>query len=191
MSVGDGRDVTTLLAAIRRGETGANDRLIALMYDELRAMAGRRMRHERPDHTLAPTALVHEVFLRLTQGQVPQKAPDRAYLFAAAARAMRQILAEHGRKRRGRPHRVEIPPELARIEFDDRIVSALDLAEALDELSQVYPTDSDIVTLHFFGGLSMQEVAEQLGMSVRTAERAWSHVKNWLRQCLVRRIEDG
>ena len=185
MSSDTARDVTTLLAAIQRGEAGARDQLVALMYGELREMAARQMRRERPDHTLIPTALVHEVFIRFAEGQLLQKAPDRAYLYAAAARAMRQILAEHGRKRRRRPPGAEVDPEVVQIEFDDRLIDAFDLAEALEALAQTRPQDSDVVTLRFFGGLSLPEVADQLGLSLRTTERTWSYVRNWLQQCLA------
>jgi RNA polymerase sigma factor (TIGR02999 family) len=183
MSIGAEQDITVLLSSIRNGDERARDELVTRIYRELRGIASRQMQRERAGHTLTPTALVHEAFIRLAGADVLQNAPNQAYLFAAAARSMRQILAEHGRKRRIRPS-TDLSNCAHSVEFEGRLVDVVDLSDALEELAQQHPLDSDVVTLHIFGGLTMREVADQLDIPLRTAERTWHHVKLWLSACL-------
>lgn len=179
-----GADVTQLLTSVRRGEEGALDALLPLVYDELRGLAGRHLQSERRDHTLQATALAHEAYLRLVV-QRNQRWQDRAHFFAVASLAIRRILVDHARSkgalRRG--------GDRARQEFHDDITSSapstpdLDLV-ALDEALTALTVDDARkargVELRFFGGLTAEEIAEVQGISVATVERDWSFARAWL-----------
>lgn len=177
-------DVTLLLTAWRDGDPEALDRLIPLVYDELRRLAGRFLDGERHDHTLQPTALVHEAFLRLAGGSVPRW-QDRVHFFAVAAQVMRRLLVDHARARRSakRGGSVRRLPLEAALEIggpaaaDPELLLLLD--EALVELAAHDPRKARIIELRFFGGLTLEETAEVTGVATSTVilearlARAW------------------
>lgn len=181
-------DVTRLLGEAARGSTTAAERLFPLVYRELRRIAAMQMRSERSDHTLEPTALVHEVFLRLAGAEGVQP-KNRSHFFAIAAQAMRRILVDHARRRkaqkRGQGERpsvlVDVPDATA--DPDGYVVA---LHEALQELAELDPRQARIVELRFFGGMTIEEAAESLGLGHATVERDWKLAKAWLH----RRIQD-
>jgi RNA polymerase sigma factor (TIGR02999 family) len=180
------QEVTELLQAWQRGEAGALDRLLPLVYDELRRVARARLRAERPGHTLQATALVHEVYVRLF-GVASATPRDRAHLFAMAARAMRQILVDHARRKdarkRGGTHTI-IPLDESLPAPQTAVVDILALDRALTELSALDPRLARVVELKFFAGLNIQETAEALQVSTATVERDWTISKAWLHQRL-------
>jgi RNA polymerase sigma factor (TIGR02999 family) len=176
-------DVTLLLARARTGDERARSDLISQVYDELRRVAARLMRREHPGHTLPPTALVHEAMIRLLGGATLVTAPDRSYLFAAAARAMREILIEHARRRdaarRGGGWR-RVPLDLVVDYFEEQGLDLIAVHEALDRLAGLHQRQSQVVTLRYFGGLTVPEIAASLGVSVGTVERDWRIARAWL-----------
>lgn len=175
--------VTALLRAWRSGDAGAGDDLLPLVYGELRRRAVRCLERERPDHTLQPTALVHEAYLRLVD-QAQAGWQDRAHFFAIAARLMRQILVDHARRRfsakrggRQQPLAIELAGDLAAAaEAPDLI--ALD--DALTALAAFDPEGARLIELRYFGGLSLDETAEALAVSRPTVVRRWRAVRAWL-----------
>jgi RNA polymerase sigma factor (TIGR02999 family) len=176
--VGRMSDVTRLLEAAGRGDGRAAADLLPLVYDELRKLAAARMAQERADHTLNPTALVHEAYLRLVGDQ---QFDHCGHFFAAAAEAMRRILVEAARckgrdKRGGGRRRVELTDYPAAAPADDLL--ALD--EALDRLAARDPARAELVKLRYFAGLTVPEAAAALGVSVTTAERSWAFARAWL-----------
>jgi RNA polymerase sigma-70 factor, ECF subfamily len=175
-------DVTQLLADLQDGRPDSASQLIPLVYDELHRLAHRHMRDERPDHTLQATALVHEAYVRLVNQ--PQRTwQNRAHFIAVAAQVMRRILVDYARARRtskrgGAPQRVPLEePLLFTEEQSDDLVS---LDEALARLAQFDERQSRIVELRFFGGLTVDETAEVLGISSKTVKRDWSVARAWL-----------
>ena len=177
-------DLSGLLGEARAGHPDARDRLVRAIYDELRRMAGGLMHRERPDHTLQPSALVHEALLRLLDRAALADVPDRRYLFAAAVQAMRRVLVDHARRRRARKrggHRVRVPLDRALAGFEERGLDVIALHEALERLAQEHPRPAQVVDLRFFGGLSVPEVAAALGVSDTTAEGDWRFARAWLR----------
>lgn len=182
-------EVTTLLYEIREGQEAARSRLVTLVYDQLRQMAAKFMRRERPDHTLTPTALVHEAYLKLLDEDVLNNAQNRNYFFAAAAQAMLQILVDHARKRQsikrgGGSQRVPLDEVLDA--FEQPGIDVIALHDALSELAQLNVRQSEIVKLRFFGGLTVSQVAEQLEVSVSLVESDWRKASAFLRQRLGR-----
>ena len=176
------RDVTALLVEWSRGNPSALNQLLPLVYAELRRVAARQLRNERADHTLQPTALVHEVFIRL----VDQRKVDwqnRAHFFGVAANVMRRILVDHAR-RRGASKRGEGVPSVSIDEARDIAASegmpVLALDQALDRLEKVDAELAKIVELRAFGGLTIEEAAHVLGVSPSTAKRDWRTAKAWL-----------
>jgi RNA polymerase sigma factor (TIGR02999 family) len=175
-------DVTALLVAWNKGDAAANSRLMSLVYDDLRRVAGRRLRAERVDHSLAPTALVHETYMRLVDlRRVAWQ--NRAQFFAIAARLMRQILVDHARahtadKRGGHVFKLPLADNAAAT--GPRDVALLDLDAALERLQELDSRLSELVTVRFFGGLSVEEAAEALGVSAATVKRDWSRARAWL-----------
>ncbi len=174
-------NVTQLLLEWRSGNQQALDRLMPLVYDELRRLAGHYMRSERPEHTLQATALVNEAYLRLVDLKVSWQ--DRAHFFAVAARLMRRLLVDHARAH----HRAKRESGGPKLSLDDAVeVSAepaanvLMLDEALTRLAEFDPRKSEVIELHFFGGLSNEEVAEALGVSRATVQRELRLAKAWL-----------
>lgn len=174
-------EITRLLNELRSGNREAEAHLMPLVYDELRRRAAYYMRGERTDHTLQPTALVHEVYLRLVeQREVPQ---NRAHFLAVAAHLMRRILVDHARARKAEKR----PTPKQRISLDQALVFSegksdelIALDEALGRLAQWDARQSHIVELRFFGGLSVEETAEVTGLSPRQVKRDWSVAKAWL-----------
>jgi len=175
-------DVTQVLQAIGRGEGRAADELLPLVYDELRRLAAARMAQEAAGQTLQPTALVHEAWLRMVKDG-ERTWQNRAHFFGAAAEAMRRILIESARrksrlKRGGDQARLDIDHlELAATTPDDKVLL---IDDALERLQAEDPEKARIVVLKFFGGLTNQEVAENLGVAERTVERQWAFAKAWL-----------
>jgi RNA polymerase sigma factor (TIGR02999 family) len=180
-------DLTALLRQVQGGEEAALDRLVAAIYDELRRVAGGMVRRERPGHTLQPSSLVHEALLRLLDGEALATAPNRRYLYAAAATAMRRVLVDHARRRKARVHggqwaRVPLDEALAAVEGPG--LDVLALHEALDRLAAAHPRPARVVTLRYFGGLSVPEAAEALGVSDTTVESDWRFARAWLSRAL-------
>jgi RNA polymerase sigma factor (TIGR02999 family) len=175
-------EVTRLLVDWGRGDGAAHDRLLPLVYDELRRIAGAYMRRERPDHTLQPTALVHEAYLRL----VDQRRMDwnsRAQFVGLAAVMMRRILVNHARDRAAAKRGADaprVPLTVAGGALQGPGLDVLALHEALDRLSAADARKGRIVELKFFGGLTTDEVAEVLAVSAATVEREWSFARAWL-----------
>lgn len=179
-------DITLVLDAINRGESEASEKLLPLVYNELRNLAAARMLQESPGHTLQPTALVHEAWLRLV-GENDQNWKSRAYFFAAAAEAMRRILVEHARRKArlkhgGGQHRLNIEDlELADATPDDKILLVND---ALENLERSNPERARVVVMKFYAGMTNKEVADMLGIGERTVDRHWVCAKAWLFQKL-------
>jgi RNA polymerase sigma factor (TIGR02999 family) len=192
-------DVTRILDAAARGDLGAAGQLLPLVYDELRRLAAQRMAAEAPGHTLQPTALVHEAYLRLVDVENPQQWNGRGHFFAAAAEAMRRILVEQARRGRRLRHgggrrRVELDQlDSLQIQFDltagadgaaEAAEGVLALDEALARLEAEEPAAAAVVKLRYFTGLTIDETAAALCVSVRTANRHWAYAKAWLYQQL-------
>ena len=174
--------VTELLVRWRGGDGRALDELMPLVYDELRRLAAHYMRGERPGHTLQTSALVNEAYLRLA-GHREMQWQNRAHFFAVAAQAMRRILVDHarrrgGRKRGGGGHKVDLDEAL--IVSDERAAEVVALDDALARLAEIAPRKSQLVELRFFGGLTIEEAAEVLGVSPGTVMREWTFTKAWL-----------
>ena len=178
-------EVTRLLDAIGQGDAQASDELLPLVYDELRSLARRRLAVEKPGQTLQPTALVHEAYLRLVG---PGGAPGwngRGHFFAAAAEAMRRILVENAR----RNGRIRHGGQLRRVELtefpagtDDGTLLALD--EALTQLEAEDPVAARVVAMHHFAGLSYDEIARVLDLTVYRVRQKWAYARAWLREAL-------
>jgi RNA polymerase sigma-70 factor (ECF subfamily) len=177
------QNVTALIKAASQGNSAALDGLIEAVYPELRAIAGRYFRHEREDHTLQCTALINEAYLRLVSGSATQW-NSRAHFFGFAARTMRGILVDHARarlaaKRRGDVLTVSLTTEPA------QAVDVLDLHLALQELEQLDPTQSRVVELRYFGGLTIEEAADVMNVSPSTVKREWILAKTWLHRRML------
>lgn len=175
-------DVTQLLSRVRAGSDTASERLFALVYDQLRGLAGRYMSRESVGHTLQPTALVHEAYLKL-MGDQPVGWRDRAHFIGVVARAMRQILVNHAIRRRaekrgGHVARVPLDDVIAAIE--ERSIDLVALDEALKELAVLDERQSRIVELRFFAGLSVKDTASVIGISPRTVDRESQIARGWL-----------
>jgi RNA polymerase sigma-70 factor (ECF subfamily) len=180
------RDITQLLQSLNNGDSKAADQLIPLVYSELRAIARECFLGQRASHTLEPTALVHEAYLKLVRAEEIDW-QGRSHFFALSARAMRQILVDHARrkqrlKRDGGMTRIELRDDMAMSPQRDEDLLAVD--EALNALEKLDPRQAKIVELRFFGGLTVQEVADYLHLSKRTVEREWTMIRAWLRQTL-------
>jgi RNA polymerase sigma factor (TIGR02999 family) len=175
--------ITQLLVRWHDGDQAALEELLPLVYREMRRLAGYYLRHERPDHTLQPTALVHEAYLRLV-GEKEIDWQNRAHFFGIAAVRMRQILVEHARSRRaakrgGGEYRLSLS-EANRV-AEKRDVDLLALDDALRRLEELDPQKSRIVELRYFGGLTIEETAEALRISPATVKRDWRLARAWLR----------
>jgi RNA polymerase sigma factor (TIGR02999 family) len=182
-----------MLERVRAGDERARGDLIALVYGELRRVAASLMRRERSDHTLPPTALVHEAMIRLMGGQALGQSPDRNYFFAAASRAMRAVLVDHARKRatlrHGGTYR-RVPLDRVAAHFEAQGLDVLAVHQAIERLAEVDERQSQVVTLRYFGGLTMPEVAAALGISLATAESDWRIARAWL-HAELREGEEG
>jgi RNA polymerase sigma factor (TIGR02999 family) len=177
-------DVTHILGEIEAGQSGAAERLLPLIYNELRKLAGQKMSAERKDHTLQGTALVHEAYVRLVGSGGDDGWRNRAHFFGAAAEAMRRILVEQARRKNGAKaggnhQRVEL--SCAEPLFDGPDGNLLDLNDALDRLEAHDARAAEIVKLRFFAGLTREETARSLDISTTTADDDWTYAKNWLR----------
>lgn len=183
------QDVTQLLLEWRNGNERALDRLMPLVYDELRRLAASYMRRERPDHTLQPTALLNEAYLRLVD-QTRIAWQGRAHFFGIAAQMMRRILLDHARQlkaaKRGSGGS-KLPLEAALGEPERQDVDVIALDEALTRLEELDPRQSRVVELRFFAGLEVNEVAEVLGISRATVNREWAIARTWLYREISRR----
>jgi RNA polymerase sigma factor (TIGR02999 family) len=184
-------DVTGLLLSWRQGDAEALDRLVPLVYDELRRVARGHLRREAPGHSLQATALVHEVFLRLVDADrlTPM---SRTHFFAISARLMRQILVDHARrkqadKRGGGATVISLDEVASAAAVQTSSVDVLALDEALDTLSSFDARQCRVVELRFFAGLNIPETADALGISTATVEREWAMAKAWLHQRLSAR----
>jgi len=176
--------VTRVLESLNAGDRSAVERLIPLVYRELRSLAASFLRRERPDHSLQPTELVNEAYLRLVdQNRVNWQ--GKTHFFAVGAQAMRRVLVDHARSRRRRKRGGGVRP----VEFSEslhispeREGDVLALEEALQTLEKLDPDQARIVELRFYGGLSVTEVAEVMGLSKRSVEREWTMIRAWLRR---------
>lgn len=176
-------DLTLLLARARDGDEQARGDLIARVYGELRRVADGLMRREHPGHTLSPTAVVHEAVIKLLGEAALDRAADRSYLFASAARAMREVLIDHARRRataRRGGGRQRVPLDAVVDYFEDQGLDLVAVHEALDRLAERNGRQSQVVTLRYFGGLTVPEIAEAFGVSVGTVERDWRIARAWL-----------
>jgi len=175
-------DVTALLGQLTEGDEKAASKLIPLVYRELRRLAGGYMRRERSDHTLQPTALVHEAYLKL----IEQRSVDwqgRSHFFGIAAQMMRRILIDHARghlrNKRGAGEK-PVPLDEALVFAAEQSLELVRLDQSLERLAQIDPRQSKIVELRFFGGLTVEQTADVLGISPKTVKRDWSVAKAWL-----------
>jgi len=190
-------DVTRILNAVAEGDAQAADRLLPLVYEELRRLAAQRLSKEKPGQTLDATALVHEAYLRLV-GMNPEKPwQGRGHFFAAAAEAMRRILVENARRK----HRLRHGGGRKRVDLDSRLLAdvsrgrlgnpsceddrLLAVDGVLDRLAEEEAAVAEVVKLRFFAGLTMEQTAAALGISIRTANRHWAYARAWLYQQLT------
>ena len=178
-------DVTRILSQIEEGDGGAAEQLLPLIYEELRKLAAGKMAQEAPGQTLQATALVHEAYIRLVDVEKAQHWDSRGHFFAAAAEAMRRILVENARRKRGPKHgggyvRQElVDVDIAAPEESERLLA---LDEALTKLAGQEPKVAELVKLRYFAGLTIKRAAEILGISPRTADHYWAYAKAWLRE---------
>ncbi len=184
-----GPDITQLLRAWREGDREALDALMPLIYDELRRRAAQQLRRERPGHTLQATALVHEAFIRLAGQRTPDWR-DRAHFFAIASRVMRQVMVDHARAR----HAKKRGDGATRLSLDEALLVSPDqsqglvaLDDALAALAKQDEAKARLVEMRFFGGLSIEDTAEVLGISPATVKRHWSFARAWLHKEIASR----
>jgi RNA polymerase sigma factor (TIGR02999 family) len=182
-----GHAVTELLRAWSRGDVVARDELVTVVHEELRRRAAARLRQERPGHTLQPTALVHEAYIRLVGRHADWQ--NRAHFFAVASEMMRRILVDHARRRK----MAKRSGGWSRVSFDEAVlmrdppeVDILDLDIALSELASIDSRKSEVATLRFFGGLSLEDIAHAQGTSRATVERDWQTARAWLYRRIMR-----
>lgn len=175
-------DVTQILSQIEQGDPSASDELLPLVYQELRKLAAHRLAQEKAGQTLQATALVHEAYMRLVDGERAQHWNSRGHFYSAAAIAMRRILVENARRKRSVKHGGEV----RRVELEDPSAPTEDekllaLNEALEELAKEDPVAAQIVELRRFGGLTHEKIAATLTISVYQARQKWSYARAWLR----------
>jgi RNA polymerase sigma factor (TIGR02999 family) len=180
-------EVTRILSGIEAGDPHAAAQLLPLVYDELRKLAAQKLAQEKPGQTLDATALVHEVYLRLVDGDLSLQWDGRGHFFAAAAEAMRRILVDNARRKRSRKH----GGGRSRQELDWGLIAApeaandlLALDEALTRLATTEPQVAELVKLRYFAGLTLAQAAAQLGIAPRTADAWWSYAKAWFQAAL-------
>jgi RNA polymerase sigma factor (TIGR02999 family) len=177
-------DVTRILSAVEQGDPKAAEQLLPLVYEELRKLAAHRLAQEKPGQTLQATALVHEAYVRLVDVEQAQRWDCRGHFFAAAAEAMRRILIDQAR-RKGRPKhgggrkRVDLDERHCLGEENDND-DLLALDEALAKLALEEPAKAELVKLHFFAGLTLEDAGRMLGIAPRTAKRHWAYARAWL-----------
>jgi RNA polymerase sigma-70 factor, ECF subfamily len=187
MPVAVAGEITGLLAAVRDGDTGAESRLLTLVYGELNRLARNHMRRERAGHTLPPSALINEAYIRLMGGD-HQNWNDRVHFFANASVAMRRVIVDYARQHRA----AKRPGGKMRVELDEAMVAAnpkiddlLIIDEALTRLAELSPRQARLVEMMYFGGLTAEEASQALKISVRTAERDWNAARAWLHRQLA------
>jgi RNA polymerase sigma factor (TIGR02999 family) len=180
-----GDPLTAILQAIREGDLHASEQLLPVVYQELRRLAAHRLAQEAPGHTLEPTALVHEAYMRLVEAEAGGEPgwDSRGHFFAAAAEAMRRILIEHARaraaaKRGGQRRRLAL--DEATLAAEHYPEDLLDLDSALGRLAEEEPAKAQLVKLRFFGGLTLEQAALAMGISPATADRHWAYARAWL-----------
>ncbi len=176
-------DVTRILSAIEQGDSSAAEELLPLVYNELRKLAAQRMAQEPPGNTLQATALVHEAYLRLVEGDGTRRWDSRGHFFAAAAEAMRRILVDGARRRRS----TKRGGDRQRVSLDEAAIVASEapgdlvaLDEALSRFETIDPRAAELVKLRYFAGLTLREAADALGVSPRTADDIWAYARAWL-----------
>jgi RNA polymerase sigma factor (TIGR02999 family) len=182
--------VTQILNAVGAGDPQAAEKLLPLVYEELRKLAAHRMANEAPGQTLQPTALVHEAWLRLVRVE-DREFQNRAHFFAAAAEAMRRILVEKARRKHRLKHgggqlRMDLSQVDVAVASDDETVLAV--SDALDKLASRDPQGAKLIQLRFFAGLSNAEAGEVLGLPERTAKRTWAYARAWLHEELKKTL---
>lgn len=175
-------DVTQIMNAIDQGDAGATDKLLPLVYQELRRLANHKLSQERPGQTLQPTALVHEAYIRLV-GSEAQDWRSKTHFFSAAAEAMRRILIENARrkgrlKRGGGRHRVKLDD--VNVVFEEALDSLIALDDALAKFANIDEAKSELVKLRYFAGLTLEQASDVLGISQTTAKRHWAYARAWL-----------
>ena len=186
-------DVTRLLEAIQHGDPKAAEELLPLVYEELRKLAAHKMSHEAAGHTLQPTALVHEAWLRLSGGE-GARFENRAHFFGAAAEAMRRILIDRARRKKAQRHgggqeHVDVHElEIAAPQPDDEMLAVND---ALEKFAREEPLKAELVKLRYFAGLTIEETAQVLGLSPATAKRHWVFARAWLYAEVQRARSEG
>jgi RNA polymerase sigma factor (TIGR02999 family) len=183
-------EATRILAQIEQGDAAAAEQLLPLVYEELRRLAAAKLGQEKPGQTLQPTALVHEAYLRLMGSENRQRWNSRGHFFSAAAEAMRRILIEAARRKQCEKHgggqrRIELSE--IRIGIDSPPDELLEIDEHLLQLAAKDPQAAEIVKLHCFAGLTIEQAAELLGISARTAYRDWAFARGWLFREMERR----
>lgn len=181
-------DVTQILSAIEDGDSQATEKLLPLVYDELRKLAAAKLANEKPGQTLQATALVHEAYLRLVDAEMARHWNSRGHFFGAAAEAMRRILVEKARRKSGPEggggnRRVALPDVAGEIEGPGLDLIALN--ESLEKFQTEDPRAAELVKLRFFAGLTRQQAADALGISVATADNDWAYAKGWLKADLA------
>lgn len=183
-------DITALIRASSQGDSAALARLVEVVQPELRVIARRQLKRERPDHTLQCTALIHEAYMRLALAET-RNWNDRAHFFGVAARVMRSILVDYARARRtakrGAGAITVVLADQHAVAPPAAAVDVLDLHEALEQLENVDPTQSRVVELRYFGGFSVQETAEVMGISPGKVKREWLVAKTWIRRRMLGR----
>lgn len=176
-------DVTRILKSIEQGDEQAAEELLPLVYDELRKLAATRMSMENPGQTLQPTALVHEAYLRLVDGDNPQQWESRGHFFSAAAEAMRRILVESARRKGRVKHGGGFEKVSAETIGDiaaDEAHDLLEVSEVLDLLEQSDPVAAGFVKLRYFVGMTVEQASEAMGISVRSGYYTWDYARSWL-----------
>jgi RNA polymerase sigma factor (TIGR02999 family) len=187
-------DVTYILNAIEQGDPNAAEKLLPLVYDELRSLAAQKLGQEKPGQTLQATALVHEAYLRLVDNEKARHWNSLGHFFAAAAEAMRRILVEQGRRKGrirhggGRQREQLLDVDIAAPADDEQILL---LDDALTRLAAARPQAAELVRLRFFAGLTLEEIAPLLALSERTARRLWVFARAWLRREMERSADSA
>ncbi len=176
-------EVTRVLNGIEHGDANASSELLPLLYDELRRLASARMAQERPGQTLTATALVHEAYIRLVDGDQEHTWENRGHFFAAAAEAMRRILVDKARRKKALRHggdRKRQDIEDVQLAAERKSDEVLEVHEALEKLTEVNELQAKLVKLRYFAGLTGDQTAEVLGLSPATVDRYWAHARAWL-----------
>ncbi len=176
-------DLTLILGKARAGDEQARSDVVSVIYDELRRVASRLMSRERTNHTLSPTAVVHEAVIRLLGEEVFDRAADRSFLFSSAARAMREVLIDHARRRKASRRGggwKRVPLDQIVDYFEEQGLDVVAIHESLDRLAEMNERQAQVMTLRYFGGLTVPQVAAALDVSIATVERDWRLARAWL-----------